>query len=88
MWLKRASLCDPHSTSLTVSNFVGVSADDVGPSGHTYLSVWFFFQIAAGHAALPLLILTTAVANKVKKRTQVINVLVTWIISSVFWCLL
>lgn len=60
-----------------------VTAEQLGPNASADLAVWLFFQLAAGHVLLPLLVATFFVSRTVTRRPTVINVCCTWIVSSV-----
>jgi len=69
-------------------NLPRVSGAEIGPDGSTDLAVWLFFQIAAGHIALPILVATFLFAKTVPKHPGVLTVCFTWILSGVFSTLL
>ncbi|EJC98370.1 uncharacterized protein FOMMEDRAFT_171030 [Fomitiporia mediterranea MF3/22] len=60
---------------------VGIKASD--PHAGTYLAVWLFFQIAADHVGLPILVATFLFAKTVKRNPTLINMCITWIIAGV-----
>lgn len=73
---------------LPASCSVGISGAEIGPDGPTDLAVWIFFQIAAGHITLPILVATFLFAKTVPKHPAVLTVCFTWILSGVFSTLL
>ncbi|EKM51858.1 uncharacterized protein PHACADRAFT_262243 [Phanerochaete carnosa HHB-10118-sp] len=60
-----------------------VTEEEIGPNASTDLAVWLFFQIAAGHIALPILTATLLFAKTVRKIPALIVLCVTWIVSGV-----
>jgi len=60
----------------------------VGPLGVRALPIWLFFQIAAGHITLPILVAIFTFSTKAKRHPTLINLCVTWIISGICSCLL
>ncbi|OSX59903.1 hypothetical protein POSPLADRAFT_1048357 [Postia placenta MAD-698-R-SB12] len=50
-----------------------VTAEQLGPNASADLAVWLFFQLAAGHVLLPLLVATFFVSRTVTRRPTVIN---------------
>jgi hypothetical protein len=62
---------------------LGVTEEQIGNEASTDLAVWLFFQIAAGHIALPILTATFLFAKNVRKIPALIMVCVTWIISAI-----
>ncbi|TDL23326.1 hypothetical protein BD410DRAFT_787673 [Rickenella mellea] len=55
----------------------------VGTSSQTDLTIWLFFQIAAGHVLLPILVATFVLAKSVRRHPALINMCITWIISAI-----
>jgi len=68
--------------------FRRVTQDQIGPSASADLAGWLFFQIAAGHIALPILAATFLFSSSAHRPPLVINVLATWIIQAIFSSLL
>ena len=60
---------------------LGIKPSD--PHAGTYLAIWFFFQIAADHVCLPILVTTFLLAKRVKRNPILINMCITWIIAGV-----
>lgn len=75
------------SFCLTCSR-TGIAAQDIGPNGPTYLTVWIALWIASGHVALPALVVAMLFAKNLKKRVLLINACVTWILASICYSLL
>ncbi|OBZ71540.1 hypothetical protein A0H81_08424 [Grifola frondosa] len=65
-----------------------VSAEEIGPSASADLSVWLFFQIAADHILLPILVATFLLSRSIARHPTVINVCCTWIIAGIISSLL
>lgn len=61
----------------------GVTEEQIGPTASTDLAAWLFFQIAADHIALPILVATMLFAKSVCRPLPLVNLCVTWIISGV-----
>ncbi|OCB85747.1 hypothetical protein A7U60_g7399 [Sanghuangporus baumii] len=59
----------------------GIKPSD--PRAGTYLAIWFFFQIAADHVFLPILVATFLLAKRVKRNPILINMCITWIIAGI-----
>ena len=66
----------------------GVTEEEIGHQASADLSAWLFFQIAAGHIALPILTATFLFAKSIKKIPALIIVCITWIISAICSALL
>jgi len=64
------------------------SSSDVGVLGLQALPIWLFFQIAAGHFALPILVGVFSFSTKAKRHPTLINLCLTWIVSGIASCLL
>jgi len=64
------------------------SSSDVGVLGQRALPIWLFFQIAAGHFCLPILVGIFSFSTKAKRHPTLINLCLTWIISGIASCLL
>lgn len=64
-------------------NLKRVTQDELGQSASTDLAVWLFFQIAAGHIALPILTATFLFAKTVRRIPALIVLCLTWIVSGV-----
>lgn len=62
---------------------IGMTQEEIEPHAPTYLAVWLFFQIAAGHVALPILAATLVFAKSVRKVPALVVVCITWIISGI-----
>ena len=62
--------------------------DETDPGSRVDLSVWLFFQIAAGHVGLPILVATFLLAKSVTRHPTLINMCITWIISGISSALL
>ena len=75
-------------SSNRVTEILGITEEEIGPQGPTDLAAWLFFQIAAGHIALPVLTATFIFARTVTKIPALIVVCITWILSAVFSTLL
>ncbi|KIP06202.1 hypothetical protein PHLGIDRAFT_468009 [Phlebiopsis gigantea 11061_1 CR5-6] len=73
---------------LTLGPHKRITEEEIGSHGPTDLAVWLFFQIAAGHIALPILTATFILARTVTKIPALIIVCLTWILSAVFSTLL
>ena len=67
---------------------LGVTEDELGASAPADLAGWLFFQIAAGHVALPILLATFLFAKTVPTHPAVVTICITWILSGVFSTLL
>lgn len=64
----------------------GIKASD--PGARTDLAIWFFFEIAANHVGLPILVATFFFAKTVRRDPTLINMCITWIIAGIASCLL
>ncbi|KAI0076347.1 hypothetical protein K474DRAFT_1277460 [Panus rudis PR-1116 ss-1] len=58
-------------------------ADGDVPGTSSELSAWLFFNIAAGHVALPILAATLLIARPARRHPVVFNLCLTWIISGI-----
>ncbi|KAI0346031.1 hypothetical protein BDW22DRAFT_941794 [Trametopsis cervina] len=65
-----------------------VTEEEIGASASADLDGWLFFQIAAGHITLPILVSTLLFAKTVSAHPAVVTVCITWILSGVFSTLL
>ncbi|KAI0697905.1 hypothetical protein BC835DRAFT_1526713 [Cytidiella melzeri] len=65
-----------------------VTEEEIGAAAPADLVGWLFFQIAAGHIALPILLSTFIFAKTVHAHPAVVTVCITWILSGVFSTLL
>ncbi|CCM03495.1 uncharacterized protein FIBRA_05629 [Fibroporia radiculosa] len=65
-----------------------VTAQQLGPHASSDLNVWLFFQVAANHILLPVLVLTFLFSRAVARHLAIINVCCTWIVSGVICSLL
>lgn len=61
----------------------GVTQNELGQDASTDLAAFLFFQIAAGHIALPILSATLLIAKTVKRTPALLVLCVTWIVSGV-----
>lgn len=61
----------------------GITAEQIGPSGTSFLAAWLFFQIAANHVFLPILVITFVFSKRAAKHPAVINICLTWIVTGV-----
>ena len=71
------------SILVSLTDFSGITGEEIGKNGPTDLTVWLFFQIAAGHIALPILTATFLFAKTVTRIPALIVVCLTWIASGV-----
>ncbi|KAI0087853.1 hypothetical protein BDY19DRAFT_227512 [Irpex rosettiformis] len=69
-------------------NLPRATEDEIGASAPADLAGWLFFQIAAGHIALPILVATFLFAKTVPVHPAVVTVCITWILSGIFSTLL
>lgn len=60
-----------------------VGIDETDPRSKVDLTVWLFFQIAAGNVGLPLLVATFLFAKSVNRHPTLVNMCITWIISGI-----
>ncbi|KAH8104776.1 hypothetical protein BXZ70DRAFT_615578 [Cristinia sonorae] len=60
-----------------------ITAEQIGPSGTSFLAAWLFFQIAANHVFLFILVITFLFSRSASRHPAVINVCITWIISGI-----
>jgi len=65
-----------------------VTAEQLGSDASRDLAVWLFFQLAADHVLLPLLVATLLLSRNITRRPTVVNVCCTWIIAGVASALL
>ena len=66
----------------------GITEDEIGAAAPADLAGWLFFQLAAGHIALPILLSTFFFAKTVQAHPAVVTVCITWVLSGVFSTLL
>ena len=66
----------------------GASQEEIGSGASADLAAWIFFQISAGHILLPVLAATFVLSKKAARSPLVVNVCLTWIISSIVSSLL
>lgn len=85
MVLDKRECCSSCIVVDDASNVVdeGVTAEQLGSSGTPFLAAWLFFQIAANHVFLPILIITFLFAKRAARHPAVINVCLTWVMSGI-----
>jgi len=60
-----------------------LTADDIGSSASKDLAAFYFFQVAAGHVALPILVVTFLVSKVASRHILLVNLLLAWIGSAI-----
>lgn len=66
----------------------GVTGAELGSSASADLAAWLFFQLAADHVFLPILVVTFVLSRSVVRHSTLINLCCTWILSGVISSLL
>lgn len=67
---------------------IGVTEDELGSSASADLDAWLFFQLAADHVFLPILVATFVFSRSVVRHSTLINLCCTWILSGIISSLL
>ncbi|KZT73726.1 hypothetical protein DAEQUDRAFT_761711 [Daedalea quercina L-15889] len=65
-----------------------VTEEELGSSASADLAAWLFFQLAADHVFLPILVATFVFSHSVIRHSTVINICCTWILSGIISSLL
>ncbi|KAI0729603.1 hypothetical protein C8Q72DRAFT_303649 [Fomitopsis betulina] len=65
-----------------------VTEDELGSSASADLDAWLFFQLAADHVFLPILVATFVFSRSVVRHSTLINLCCTWILSGIISSLL
>ncbi|GBE81387.1 hypothetical protein SCP_0311160 [Sparassis crispa] len=65
-----------------------ITAEQLGSTALPNLAIWLFFQIAAGHILLPLLVATYLRSRSLRRRATLISLCCSWILTGIFSSLL
>jgi hypothetical protein len=91
--LQRSTYLSPPKSCFAsrLTNFsvlVGISGDQLGPHANIYLKIYYGLHLVPGHVLLPLLLLLFIFSKGAKRHPTLINVLISYIVSSIVACLL